>query len=477
MPLILFSPWHAGSMLWWSNSLNAVLALLPVIVAFGIPLTEEFAEQTAQYSRRQILKNLLRFPIFWLGLLFLGYILIQALNYSWEFVWTENKRSFYMQKLADDQYIHWLPSGMKSPFKWTNPWQALLMWATPWLAVCAMWSTFRRRKAWCAVLWAMAATGALMAVLGIAAKLTAPDMIFWIWERPRNDSFGPYTYRNQASVYLYMATACAVALFFYYQRTSRSDSGIQWFALLLGAIAVGGSVMSFSRAGWIGTVIILLVAFALFIFRALRQRHEVGLRSFLWKGLLGIGIICGIGVSLLQVDFSLMERKWVSLGKELQGENVRFKSLTVRQAVALKTLEMFQDNKWTGWGAGSFRYYFIVYQQDSEELLHPLNWGGKTLNYKKRYFWKDAHSDWAQFLAEYGIIGCFFLLLGLGYWWGSLLLQLRSMHCEHWMLLAATVTMVGQAVLDIVFYNPSLLILFSLVLCSTRGILMRRQPR
>src|SRR5690606_22602817 len=101
-----------------------------------------------------------RFPLFWIGLLFLGYITIQSLNYSWEYVWTANQKGFYMQQLPEEEYISWLPSGMNTPFKMTNGWQALLMWAVPWLAACAMWCGFKRRKCWRIVLWMIAIVGA-----------------------------------------------------------------------------------------------------------------------------------------------------------------------------------------------------------------------------------------------------------------------------------------------------------------------------
>lgn len=473
LPLVVICPWHGGSMLWWSNILNVILALLPVIAAFVMPITEEVAEQSAAYSRRQNLKNLLKFPIFWLGLLFLGYILIQALNYNWEFVWTENRRGFYMQKLKDDQYIHWLPSGMKSPFKMTSPWQALLMWAAPWLLVCTMWSTLKRRKAWCIVLWTVATVGAFISILGIAALITAPDKIFWIWDAAGKGPFGPYTYRNQASVYMYMAIASSVALFFYYQRMKSTDSGIQWFALLLGTISLGGAVMSFSRGGWIGTALILLFAIALFIFRLFWQRSE-NPKILLVHGLLLLLLASSGGYFVSKIDFSLMDKKWRSLSKQLRSEGASDNGVLLRKAAAKKTLEMFEDNKWTGWGASSFRFYFPVYQQGDDFISHPSNSKGK-FRYDKRFFWTYAHSDWAQLLAEYGILGSSILLLGLFYMWGSVLFRFRSLHCEHWMLLIATIVMVFQGVLDIVFYNPSLVILFFVVLSVIKGLVRSRR--
>lgn len=472
LPLIVLSPLHAGSMFWWSGLLNCALALLPVIAAV-IPLRSEYPDPAPSYSSAQVFKNLLKFPIFWLGLLFLGYIAIQALNYNWELMWTEGKRGFYMQKLADDQYIHWLPSGMNTPFKMRNPWQALLLWAVPWLAICAMWCSFKRPKSWRIVLWMIAVTGTLVTLLSIAAKITAPDKLLWIWESTSKTSFGPYVYRNQASVLLYMAMASAFSLFFYYQRSQNRDSGIQWVAMLLGLVSLGGSAMSFSRAGWIGTGIVIAVGVALFVLQLMWQRDH-SWKLILFQVLLFVCIASAAGYLLSKVDFSPIKTKWERTFNVLDGEVELDSGILARKKVAEKTLIMFKDNPVTGWGANSFRFYFPVYQQEDDTLLHPMGSRGK-LNYKKRLFWTDAHSDWVQLLAEYGIVGCSFLLLGLLYWLGGILLRLRSLHCEHWMLLAGVATMIFQSVLDIVFYNPSLVIVFSLVLCSARGMLIRPQ--
>lgn len=473
LPIIVLCPLHAGSMLWWSNLANLALALLPVIAAF-IPLRSEYPDPAPSLTSGQVFKNLLKFPIFWLGLLFLGYIAIQGFNYNWELMWTENKRGFYMQKLADDAYIHWLPSGMKTPFKMRNPWQALLLWAVPWLVICAMWCSFKRAKPWRIVLWAVAGVGALITLLGICAEITAPDKIFWIWDRVRESPFGPYTYRNQASVLLYMAMASAFSLFFYYQRAQARDSGIQWLAMLLGLVSLSGSVMSFSRAGWIGTGIVLFAGIALFVLQLLWQRDHSWKFMLLQLGLfVCIASVAGYFVSKL--DFSPITKKWEKTMNVFDGEVEIDSGILIRKRVAEKTLVMFKDNPVTGWGANSFRFYFPVYQQGEDKLLHPRGGSGGRLNYNRRFFWTDAHSDWAQFLAEYGIVGSSFLLLGLFYWWGGILIRLPDLRCEHWILLVGTVTMVFHSILDIVFYNPSLVIIFALVLCSARGMLTRPQ--
>lgn len=467
-PLIFLSPWHAGSMLWWSNLANLGLALLPVIAAF-MPLKARHSDPVLSATSGQVLKKLLRFPLFWIGLLFLGYIAIQCLNYSWEFMWTANKRGFYMQEIPPDQYISWLPSGMKMPFKMNNGWQAFLMWMVPWLAVCAMWCGFRRRKCWRVVLWMISAVGALLAVLGIAAQITAPDKIFWIWDRGSAGPFGPFTYRNQGSTLLYMAIASSAALFFYYQRGVESRSGIQLLPLLLGLVSLGGSVMSFSRAGWIGTAIVLLGVIVLFVLQLLWQR-DYSWKLALFQGCIILAVIASMGYLIAQANLKPILNKWTPIARSWDEGKVVDYSLYFRQLAAKKTLVMFEDNPITGWGANSFKFYFPVYQQGDDMLTNARNIRGKLMP-NKRLFWKNAHSDWAQLLAEYGIAGCTLLLSGLFYWWGSLIRWLGSMRCEQWILIFATATAVAQAVLDIVFYNPCLLIFFMLLLGCARGTL------
>jgi O-antigen ligase len=69
---------------------------------------------------------------------------------------------------------------------------------------------------------------------------------------------------------------------------------------------------------------------------------------------------------------------------------------------------MAGDNPIFGWGAGSFRYVFPIYQKEYDILWYyyyreDRGWiGRKIYNY--------SHNDWVQFLAEYGLVGCSMLL-------------------------------------------------------------------
>jgi O-antigen ligase len=72
-----------------------------------------------------------------------------------------------------------------------------------------------------------------------------------------------------------------------------------------------------------------------------------------------------------------------------------------RTRYAQKTLDLFEDYKIFGSGIGNFQYAYPKYQSREDSGL----------------FFRYAHNDWAQFLAEAGTAGIFLLLAG-GCFWG-----------------------------------------------------------
>jgi len=91
----------------------------------------------------------------------------------------------------------------------------------------------------------------------------------------------------------------------------------------------------------------------------------------------------------------------LSIGVEYPVE--RFKHIDTsyqsRLRYAQKTLDMFSDYKAAGVGIGSFQYAYPKYQSAED----------------KNMFMRHAHNDWLQFLAEAGVIGTVFLIVGIGY--------------------------------------------------------------
>jgi O-antigen ligase len=76
------------------------------------------------------------------------------------------------------------------------------------------------------------------------------------------------------------------------------------------------------------------------------------------------------------------------------------RSLEERKALSETALELFKDYQWTGVGLGNFRHAYGKYQT------------AKFENYYVDY----AHNDYAQFLAEAGVVGAVLLIFGVGWY-------------------------------------------------------------
>ena len=134
-------PWMLGSMRPWAQLIGFGLALL----AFACSLLPR--TYAGDYSRHQAFtlypwRKLIRWPLWWLGLLFFTYVLTQALNPAWEFV---QKETTWVMRRID--HIAWLPTGMRTPFAMMNPWRQMMIWGAPFLLACALWIGLTRRKA------------------------------------------------------------------------------------------------------------------------------------------------------------------------------------------------------------------------------------------------------------------------------------------------------------------------------------------
>ena len=106
------------------------------------------------------------------------------------------------------------------------------------------------------------------------------------------------------------------------------------------------------------------------------------------------------------IDWAAMQDRFGDIGAKI--ENIDRDERTLS---SLATWEMAQDKLWLGWGAGSFRYAFPNYQKAYPELWYKRYHNEK--GWIGRKFFRYAHNDLLQFLAEYGIIGCSLLFAAL----------------------------------------------------------------
>jgi O-antigen ligase len=403
---LVFLPWALGTMHVWSQCVSFGLS----IVSFGLAVrprnyTGEYTEEAP--FRLHPLRKLMHFPIFWLGLLLLLYILIQALNPAWEYV--TNGSFWWMQGIP---CIEWLPTGMRTPFAQASPWHSLMIYSSAWMTVCAIWIGFTRRRCLHGLLVVLVINGTLFALVGVAQKLTGAREILWFLPESVDFFFATIIYKNHAAAFLNLILMAALGLALWHherasQQLARSDPS---FTVLIGALLLfTADLFTNSRMGMILGATGILLGLAAFGISVLQERKLVGgplpllLMAMFLAGFLGFG--------LSRVDWSQISKRFAALWSDDNGTAVESRNLA-REA----TWEMFQDNPVTGWGAGSFRFYFPVYQQRYPEIFNQsyMRNGKKVIG--RRLYWEYAHNDYVQCLAEFGLIGSALVAAICGYW-------------------------------------------------------------
>jgi O-antigen ligase len=217
-----------------------------------------------------------------------------------------------------------------------------------------------------------------------------------------------------------------------------------------------------SRAATILMMASTLIAFVGFIVRCTLYRSETRSPWVITLLCAVFALFVGLGAYFLNTN-----RAFDRLGKLLEEGSNDF-SVSTRLVVRKATMEMAQDNLATGWGAGSFRHYFPVYQRHYPEIYQfpqPPNSKHKPRTMR----WEYAHNDYVQLLAELGVIGAtiIFALLACGI---RHLLRERAFSRPHllFIVLALGIT-AAHAWVDFQFHNPAILFLW----CASAALLGR----
>jgi len=168
-------------------------------------------------------------------------------------------------------------------------------------------------------------------------------------------------------------------------RLARFLSGEQRFnkrtlILFAGAVIGIGIVFSASRSGMISAAGAMLCMSLFYIFRKDHRR-----KGFI---ILFLFLITSAYALHIGAEYPIGRFKYF------------YMDIKARARLAQKTMDMFDDYKVTGIGIGNFQYAYPKYQASED----------------KNVFIRHAHNDWAQFLAEAGVIGFCLFLVGIFYY-------------------------------------------------------------
>ncbi|MBC2595624.1 O-antigen ligase family protein [Ruficoccus amylovorans] len=463
--LVMLGPWMLGSMRMW-----------PQVILFGISVLT-FAQLFIPAHRRdevpkQYLRRLLRFPVFWAGLLLLVFILIQAFNPSMRVGhkdiegWTHFSSAWW---LAPVKHIDWLPTSVDAPFSVGNAWRSLMNWATPLLGMCTAWVGLSRRRSVIVLFWLICLNGVVLGGVGLAQQLTGADMILWSYSSSNGEFFGTYPYRNHAGAYFYPILALSSGMYFYYMRRAhrrmqKSHPGIVF--LVIGVSLALTLAACLSRGGILMGAVVLL-AFVLLYFVSIIMHKSF--RTLIGGIVVLLVLLVGTSYVLVGiVGVEGIEARFRSTIKEKDGNLELDRSSQMRLLMSRATSEMFLDRSAYGWGAGSYRWIFRNYQMKPE---YDALW---RVHYKRKGQWRFyrlgiqyAHCDILQFASETGAVGVGLITaLGLS-WLGLILYYIRAVSFEHVMILLGCLLALVHASFEFNLSNPSVLVLVSLLVALT----------
>jgi hypothetical protein len=335
--------------------------------------------------------KLMRFPIFWLGLALLIYVLIQGFNPAWMYVQVNNK--WWLQSIP---HVEWLPSSVYAPFQGMNLWRMVLIYTPIWLLACALWVGLTRRSAVQALLTTIAINGTVLALWTLIMKgmgLNAPLGFLTLL----NDNMlvvGPFLYKNHGGAYFCLMAATSASLAVWaqlrmFRRQQRSSPAPIWaLSALLAGIVV---ILSNSRAATALFTIFLaasLLAFTIWYLKNGRQTTGA-IPVFLL-------IITLIGLGGFSVTYFKLDQKIAQINSAMQTEDWSRHSRSLLRDATFKAI---QKQTAYGWGAGAFRHVFPNFQQQYPDIFRP-GW-----NKKLALGWEYAHCDPLQAVAEVGLFG------------------------------------------------------------------------
>jgi hypothetical protein len=239
--------------------------------------------------------------------------------------------------------------------------------------------------------------GAVLALVGLANRVSAPDRLLWIRAAPfLTHPFGPYVNRNHFAGAMELLVPWAAGFAWDRFATSGRRALAEPATALSAVAASAGLVAGIAAASKIAAVL-LTTSVAIVLVAGARSRAR---RSFAVAAVAGVLIVVA-AVGLL----GPLAGRYVELWEVTAGGA----KMTERAVVWSKAPAMFRDYWLAGSGYGAFHAVFPIYQP-----------AGETDQ------WTYAHSDWIEAALAGGCIGLALTLAVAAGFAGSVVAAIRS---------------------------------------------------
>lgn len=328
-----------------------------------------------------------RDPVFWLGLLLLGYLSVQAAN---------SGRACYYD-VGWQRWVFGPPRWPAAPwcFERTEALDLLGWFFSAWVAALVVRSPLFGRRAAHRLLTLLAAGSGLLALFGIAQFALAARAIYGV--TPLHGTFfASFAYANHAAAYFCLTAALSAGLLFRELLETGQAARPRRVAMLAGSLllCLAAANLSLSRAGILlgGLLALLIVAFA--FVRGWKTQPPAGRVKLVAASLGACGLlffaVAGFGEHAIRREFMPVPVAQSVSVPLLRQVNLAWgdRPLLLRAAWS-----MWKDHRWFGVGGWGFRHLVGHY-------VPAAQW--KSLRYEGK---ANVHCDALQFLVEFGLVG------------------------------------------------------------------------
>ena len=288
----------------------------------------------------------------------------------------------------------WLPSSARPALAW----QALAIFDALWITAFNVAFVLRRKRAIRGLLLFAVLNALALAVLGTLQKLSAATGPYFGEVAVRQPFFfSTFVYHNHWGSFLLLMLAAAVGLTFHFTRRSDARDALHspaFVGIVVIFLLAATAPLSGSRSCTGLAVLLLGVTLLHTLWRALQKRRRMNESAA--APILGAGVIVALALAGAWWLAEDSIRTRVRLTREQIGAIRERGGLGARSMLYEDTWRMARDRPWAGWGMGSYPHVFTRYSRQTVVDRLPV-------------FYRDAHSDWLQALAEHGVIGSLLL--------------------------------------------------------------------
>jgi len=464
---LVFLYFWVGGWLLWTHMVATVLAIGTWLLLF-MPMGDEMQEPVKYHPRGNV-RRLLRFPPFWTGALLLFYILIQGLNPAWDYRWYGAYGAIHAR-----DHIEWLPSGLNAPLEESNPFRIFILFLGPWLFVCSLWLGIHSRRMLVYLLGAVVALSVVWTCVSLYQFYTGAERILGVWESVRTKLnyrvpfWGTLVNDNHAAYFMTACAGLALALFLHFLRNGLArfrPMGPYYFFLFAGVLFTFQVFLTQSRGGMIAIIVLWLLFCVTSVCVVLRYSRRMA-AAFAAPLLLAFVGIAYVAITNPRI-WTQVESNITATQKLLQDPRSEG-----RYFLNPITYKMWEEKRWLGWGAGSFRYFFRLFRKDYPELNPRVSekyWDEASQRYRWRSLpvqFNQAHNDWLEFLYELGIAGYIPLLASVAFFPLVALFHLRSWSGAIIMLYGGSGLVLAAALIGFHMRMPVIHLLYALLWVS-----------